>query len=128
MPFSFTAADRERDKFVETPGGNTAVRVMPADGSTSPGALEGAGISGIVSTSTTAQALVATAGPLANRKGIYIMATNANNFLGFSASMVAAQGLLLPNNQILYIEAKSTASIYVRRTSGTGSVTVWEVL
>jgi hypothetical protein len=36
MPFSFTVTDRERDKFEEAPGNNTAVRVILSDAMRAP--------------------------------------------------------------------------------------------
>lgn len=124
MPFSTTVTDRERDKFKNV-SGETAVRVSVAEDNGS--ALEGDGLPAVITTSTTPQPLIGIGGPLADRKGVYIRASSANNFLGFSASVTSADGLELPNGQIIYIEAKSTASLYVIRASGTGTIRVWEV-
>lgn len=119
--------DRELGKFRDSSDG-PVVAVTNSDGTPiAESAISGDGISAVVPTSTTAAELKGTGGPLADRKGVYIMANNANNFLGFKPTMLAAEGLQLPNGQIIYIEAKSTASIYARRSSGTGSITVWEV-
>lgn len=103
---------------------NSTIRRPVVDSST---ALVASGASAIIATSTTAVEVKSGATTLSGRKGVYIMANNSNNYLGFDASMTAAQGILLFKDQTIYIEAKETASIYLRRASGTGTVTIWEV-
>lgn len=118
-----TRADREFERFVETPSGDTAVRVL--DENSAP--LSAPGIGDLQSFNGTAAAAVGSGGPLAGRRGVFIQPTAAGLFLGFSAGVTSTTGIKLFQDQLIFIEAGPSTPVYLITTGPSITARVWEV-
>jgi hypothetical protein len=123
MPMKSNLVDREFEKFVETPDGDTAVRVTDVGG----GSLAAPGIGDIQSFNGVASAAIGATGPLADRKGLFIQPTAAGLFMGFDAGVTIATGLKLFQDQIVYVEAGENCPVYLITSGAAITARVWEV-
>jgi hypothetical protein len=125
MPFRTTTTDREFDKFVATPDGETAVRIQQDSDLQQ---LSGTGTGNLVAFTDTPTQPVGFFGPLADRKGIFIQPLLAGVYLGFDSSVSHVTGIKLFKDQLIYLNASEAAGVYlVTFTGQTIQVRVWEV-
>lgn len=123
MTMPSNLVDRELGKFVETPAGDTAVRVTDVGG----GSLSAPGIGDLQSFNGTPSAAIGSGGPMAGRKGVFIQPTAAGLFLGFEAGVTTANGIKLFQDQVLYIEAGDACPVYLVTAGPAITARVWEV-
>lgn len=128
MPFSATTVDRERDKFRQTPGGDTAVAVIQDPDSTTSVSSEPLSVG--VNTRpnvTVASSIVLAAN--ANRKyASFFNQSGAVMYFRYGAAAAVNQGIRVPNNTLLEINASGlwVGDVHAIVNAGTQPLEVFE--
>lgn len=126
MPFSPVVLDRERDKFVETASGETAVRTQ---GTNTPSGLTGVGLITKLTIDDTAWVAAPTT-PLAERVSILVQNISGNGGVvlwNYSNAAPATDGVQISDGSSKTADLTASYIIYCRMLSGSGTIIVDEV-
>lgn len=64
---------------------------------------------------------------LSSRKGLFVYALGQGNYIGFSNTVTAANGIPIFQNQMVWLAASAGLQVWLVRSVGSGQVRVWEV-
>lgn len=127
MALSPSINNREQDKFAETAGGSTAVRVIGDPTSPIPTSPSNTSYLGGTITCTSVQTECKVGvNTLANRQVLYIENSTGTQIFYGPSGVTTSTGARLANNQAVFLSVGSNIHVYVIKASGSGTVIVQE--